>query len=217
MPFDKRKNVFISGSAYEYGRFGEENGRGFIRDLSKTLLKNGFKIISGFGSGVGNYVIEGALHGIYLEQKDKVTDQLKVYPFPSLNGENTLNGGIRLPLYGGTTLKGQAENIHTSYRDDIISQAGIAIFLFGNKLMDISVREADGMREEFEIAKSYKALLIPVGASGYISEKLWKDIVAHYDEYFDSRKKFEWYECLGNPAARPDELIDAIVKIALYE
>jgi hypothetical protein len=194
MPFDKRKNIFISGSAYEYGRFGEENGRDFIRDLSKTLLKNGFKIISGFGSGVGNYVIEGALHGIYLEQKEKVTDQLKVYPFPGLNG--------------GT------ENIHTNYRDDMISQAGIAIFLFGNKLMDISVREADGMREEFEIAKSYKALLIPVGASGYISEKLWKDIVARYDEYFDSREKFEWYECLGNPAARPDELIDAILQIA---
>ena len=197
MPFDKRKNVFISGSAYEYGRFGEDNGRVFIRDLTKTLLKNGFKIISGFGSGVGNYVIEGALHGIYLDQREKVTDQLKVYPFPSLNG--------------------QTENIHTSYRDDIISQAGIAIFLFGNKLMDISVREADGMREEFEIAKSHKALLIPVGASGYISEKLWKDIVARYDEYFDSRKEFEWFECLGNPAARPDELIDAIVKIALYE
>src|ERR1700733_340938 len=98
MPFDKRKNVFISGSAYEYGKFGEENGRDFIRDLSKTLLKNGFKLISGFGSGVGNYVIEGALHGIYLEQKEKVTDQLKVYPFPNLNG--------------GT------ESIHTSYRDD---------------------------------------------------------------------------------------------------
>ena len=194
MPFDKRKNVFISGSAYEYGKFGEENGRDFIRDLSKTLLKNGFKIISGFGSGVGNYVIEGALDGIFLDQKDKITDQLKVFPFPSLNG--------------GT------ENIHTNYRADIISQAGTAIFLFGNKLMDISVREADGMREEFEIAKSCKALLIPVGASGYISEKLWKDIVGRYDEYFDSREKFEWYECLGNPAARPDELIDAILKIA---
>jgi hypothetical protein len=194
MPFDKRKNVFISGSAYEYGRFGEENGRHFIRDLSKTLLKNGFKIISGFGSGVGNYVIEGALHSIYLEQKEKVTDQLKVYPFPNLNG--------------GT------ENIHTNYRDDMISQAGIAIFLFGNKLTDISVREADGMREEFEIAKSHHALLIPVGSSGYISEKLWKDILAHYDEYFDSREKFEWYECLGNPAARPEELIDAILQIA---
>jgi hypothetical protein len=211
MPFDKRKNVFISGSAYEYGRFGEEDGRGFIRDLSKTLLKNGFKIISGFGSGVGNYVIEGALHGIYLEQKDKVTDQLKVYPFPNLNGGTNLNGGAK--LYGGYTLNGETENIHTNYRDDMISQAGIAIFLFGNKLTDISVREADGMREEFEIAKSYNALLIPVGASGYISEKLWKDVLARYDEYFDSREKFEWYECLGNPAARPDELIDAILQI----
>jgi hypothetical protein len=192
MVFNKRKTVFISGSAYEYGRFGDD-GKDFIRNLTKTLLKNDFKIISGFGSGVGNYVLEGALNEIYLEQKTKITDQLRVFPFPMLS---------------------ELESVHLNYRDDMISQAGTVIFLFGNKLEDIAIREADGMKKEFEIARSYNALLIPVGASGYISEQLWKDIVERYDDYFDNREKYAWYKCLGNPEARPAELIDAILQIA---
>jgi Sir2- and TIR-associating SLOG family len=193
MSFNKRKTVFISGSAYEYGRFGDE-GRDFIRDLTKTLLHNGFKIISGFGYGVGNHVLEGALDEIYVGQKEKLTDQVRIFPFPLMNG--------------------LTDSIHSSYRDDMISQAGTAIFLFGNKLEDISVRHADGMKKEFDIAKSYRALLIPVGASGYISEQLWKGLLDEYDNYFDSREKFGWYEQLGDPAARPDQLIDAILQIA---
>ncbi|HEV3326484.1 MAG TPA: hypothetical protein VG052_12795 [Puia sp.] len=192
MVFNKRKTVFISGSAYEYGRFGDD-GKDFIRNLAKTLLKNDFKIISGFGSGVGNYVLEGALNEIYLEQKTKITDQLRVFPFPMQN---------------------ELESVHLNYRDDMISQAGTVIFLFGNKLEDIAVREADGMLKEFEIARSHNALLIPVGVSGYISEQLWKDVVERYDDYFDNREKYEWYERLGNPEARPAELIDAILRIA---
>src|ERR1700760_4959997 len=150
---DKRRTVFISGSAYEYGRFGEA-GKTFIRELSKTLMKNDFRIITGFGSGVGNHVIEGALYEVYLGKKQRVTDQLRIFPFPN----NSYS----------------SENIRKNYRDDMISQAGVAIFLFGNKLEDITIREADGMLQEFEIARSYNALPIPVGASGYIAEKIWK-------------------------------------------
>jgi hypothetical protein len=188
-----RKSVFISGSAYEYGSFGDE-GRDFIRELSKTLLKKGFTIISGFGYGVGNYVVEGALEEIYQEQGERMVDRLKVYPFPA-----------------------QAsfiEQIQECYRDDMIAQAEIAIFLFGNKLEDISVREADGMIKEFEIARYRKARLIAVGASGYVSAKLWRDVVNSYDEYFDSRENFGLYKRLGDPDAPPKELIDTILEIA---
>lgn len=193
MQDNRRKTVFISGSAYEYGRFGED-GRVFIRELSKTLLKNGFRIISGFGSGVGNYVVEGALQEIYIHGEQKMTDQLQVFPFPAPAD--------------------LLESIQKNYRDDMISRAGTVIFLFGNKLEDICIREADGMRKEFEIARSHKALLIPVGASGYIAERLWLEMVQKYDDYFNSREKFEWYEQLGNPGARPEELIDTILQIA---
>ncbi len=96
----------------------------------------------------------------------------------------------------------------------MISQVGTAIFLFGNKLEDIAVREADGMLKEFEIARSYHARLIPVGASGYISARLWQEVLSSYDEYFDSRELFGLYERIGDPSLRPEELIDTILQIA---
>lgn len=194
----KRKTVFISGSAYEYGRLGDE-GKTFVRDLTRTLVKNDFKVISGFGAGVGNHMLEGALHEIYLEKKGRLSDHLGVFPFPG-----RINGGADL-----------METIWDKYRNDIIAQAGIAIFLFGNKLEDICVREADGMVREFEIARSHGALLIPVGASGYIAEKLWKQVLGKYDDYFESREKFELYEQLGDPGVEPACLIDIILRIAL--
>ena len=193
MDGNTRKSVFISGSAYEYGSFGDE-GRDFIKELSKTLLKNGFTIITGFGYGVGNYVVEGALEELYLEQGERMADRLRVYPFPA-------QASI-------------SERIQESYRIDMIAQAETAIFLFGNKLADIAVREADGMIREFEIARSRKARLIPVGASGYVSAKLWRDVVNSYDEYFETREKFGLYERLGDMAAPPQQLIDTIVEIA---
>lgn len=193
MQTNRRKTVFISGSAYEYGKFGDE-GRDFIRDLTRTLVRNGFRIISGFGLGVGNYVVEGALHEIYVNAERKMTDQLRIFPFPT-----------RTDLL---------ENVQMNYRDDVISQAGTAIFLFGNKLEDISIRDADGMETEFEIARSHNALLIPVGASGYMSERLWRQLLGKYDDYFDNREKYHWYQKLGSPEARPGELIETILRIA---
>jgi hypothetical protein len=195
MPLNKRRTVFISGSAYEYGRFGD-TGKAFVRNLTKTLLNNNFRIVSGFGLGVGSAVVEGALDEVYLKKKTSIAQHLRVYPFASHD---------------------HPEELKTGYRTDMIAQAGIAIFIFGNKLQDIAIREADGMIEEFQIALSNKARLIPVGASGYVSEKLWREMILRFDEYFDSREKFELYEELGAPYTRHDRLIELIMQIAQHD
>lgn len=192
MPFDKGRTVFISGSAYEYGGLGDE-GKPFVKDLTKTLLKNNYRIISGFGLGVGSSVVEGALDEVYLGKNENISDHLHVYPFPS-------------PSHSG--------DIRDCYRRDMISRAGVAIFIFGNKLEGISIREADGMLKEFEIACSYNVRPIPVGASGYVAERLWLEVLLHYDEYFDTREKFELFLQLGTPYTRPGRLIDLIIQIA---
>ncbi len=162
--------------------------------MSKTLLKHGFTIVNGFGFGVGNYVVEGAMEELYLGQGERMADRLKVYPFPPQSA----------PI----------AKIQECYREDMIAQAETAIFLFGNKLEDISVREANGMIREFEIARSRGARLIAVGASGYVSARLWRDVVNNYDEYFETREHFGLYEKLGDPAAPPQQLIDNILAIA---
>jgi hypothetical protein len=96
----------------------------------------------------------------------------------------------------------------------MISRAGTAIFLFGNKLEDISIRDADGVWEEFEIARSNHAVVIPVGSSGYVSEKLWKRVVNEYDDYYPNRDKCDMVEQLGDASVAPETLIDLIVRIA---
>jgi hypothetical protein len=192
MLLNNRRTVFISGSAYEYGHFGD-SGKTFIRNLTKNLLKSNFSIISGYGLGIGSAVIESAMEEIYLGKKEPIQDHLQVYPWP---------------------VTSRSEDIKDSYRQDMIARAGVAIFVFGNKLEGIAISEADGMRREFEIARANGALLIPVGASGYVSFKLWQEMMDHFDEYPDSREKFELYQQLGAPYTRHDRLIELIIQIA---
>ena len=192
MHLDKAKTVFISGSAYEYGQFGEI-GKPFIKHLSKALLKNDFKIVSGFGLGVGSHVVDGAIDEIHLKRKERITDHLQCFPFPHEN---------------------KSKITRSAYRNNMVSRAGVVLFIFGNKLEDISVKEADGVLEEFEIARSNKALLIPVGASGYVAERLWKRVVGEYDDYFETREKSDLVEQLGNSSTAPETLIDLIIRIA---
>jgi hypothetical protein len=192
MPCNKKKIVFISGSAYEYGRFGSA-GKFLVRDLSRALIKNDFKIVTGYGLGIGPHVVAGALEEIYSKKDEQVSDHLQIFPFPSAP---------------------YSENISASYRCDMIAHADIVLFIFGNKLHDISIREADGLLKEFEIARSYKKILIPIGASGYASEKLWKRVVRDYDDYFETRGKYDLYEQLGDSSIDPVTLIDLVIQAA---
>jgi hypothetical protein len=193
MPTNKRRNVFISGSAYEYGSFGD-SGKHFIKDLSRALLQNDFQITSGFGLGVGPYVVEAVLEDICVDRKENIADKLQVFPFPPGHYHS--------------------EEIKACYRNNILARTGIALFIFGNKLEDISIKESQGMWKEFEIASSNNSLLIPVGASGYASEKLWKKVLEKYDEYFENREKYSLFEQLGDPSINAQELIDLIIRIA---
>ena len=58
----------------------------------------------------------------------------------------------------------------------MISYAGIAIFLFGNKLAGDEIILSNGMREEYEIAQKQGALVIPVGGTGYMAQELWTEV-----------------------------------------
>ena len=45
----KQKNIFISGSASNYGDWGEKRSFEFASSLSKQLIRNGNNIVTGFG------------------------------------------------------------------------------------------------------------------------------------------------------------------------
>lgn len=179
----KRRNIFISGAAHKYENWGREKSEKFVHDLSKKLIANNYKIVSGFGLGIGSAVISGALSEIYSKAFKYSKDDLILRPFPQ-------------------NLEGK--EFWTQNRKDLISYSGIAIFIFGNKIQDGEIVLSNGMREEFEIAKENNLLLIPIGATGYISEEFYKELESDYSGC-------ELYKKLGDKSIEPDKLIDEIL------
>ena len=193
----KSKTIFISGAAHEYGEMGEHNALKFVYQLSRKLVSQGIRVVSGFGLGVGSSVISGVLEQTFPSPKAKVEDQLVLRPFPQ-----STEGGLPLSA------------LWSKYREDMINHAGIALFLFGNKSDGKKLLLSNGMREEYEIAKSKGLFLIPVGATGYMAEERWNEKnseIQNCAETSDEMKKL--FSDIGNSKAKSEELIESVIKI----
>jgi hypothetical protein len=163
----KQRTVFISGSAASYGHHSDGDAQNFIKHLSQALICNKNRIVSGFGVGIGSFVISGALEEIYQNQGKQLHDQLILRPFPQGENEKTQ---------------------YEIYRKEMIAYAGIAIFIFGNKAVGGQIENAGGIRHEFELAKASGLSLIPVGATGFMAQELWTEVTKNIEEYYPGRE-----------------------------
>ena len=191
------KNIFISGSATEYSPFSEEEAKKFISNLSKKLIKEKYNIVSGFGLGVGSEVIIGALEEIYMKDKKIDNKRLLLRPFPQgIQNEKT------------------RKNLWTQYRKDMISQAGISLFLFGNKKdEDGKIILANGMEEEYQISKQNKNIIIPIGITGYSTKEIYNELEKEGLEHYGEKKEkiIDLFQKL-NTGTLNEELIENILK-----
>ena len=89
------------------------------------------------------------------------------------------------------------------------------MFLLGNKMEDGSIINSDGVRAEFEIAKSYGLYLLPIGASGYMAEELWNEVIGSLNAFFpNAGPELEaLIRKLGEPVAQPMELLGPIIDL----
>lgn len=157
--------------------------------------------MSGFGYGVSSGIISGAVEYIYSINlpEIKISNYLVLRPFRTTPDLETVAWTDRL----------------RNYREEIVEYAGAAVFLFGNKLQDGQVVLSNGIAEEFDICKERGIAVIPVGATGFMADHLYKRVMADFSRYFPKRPE----ECkplmdiLGNRDASPQELIDAINRI----
>jgi hypothetical protein len=161
------KSIFISGSISSYDDNWSENSvNNLCYRLSKELVKEDYKVISGFGLGIGSSIINGALDEIYKSKYKHVNEHLSLYPFPQVG-----DGKISLP------------EMWSKYRNSMISDCGICIFLFGNKVVDEKVVIANGMLEEFEIAKRMNKLIIPICSTGGTAKEIFEEMKVERDNY----------------------------------
>lgn len=183
--FYRRKSIFVAGSAEDFSPWGEAAAIDFFSNLGTMLVDSNFRIVSGFGLGVGNALISGAIDRAYTNGNYHLDDFLDVRPFPRAISD-----------------MGRRAEVWDAYRKDLLSLPGIAIFLFGNKLVDGRLVDADGLRKEFEIARSQGVLVVPVGGTGSVARTLGEEVLKDFADYF---------------VGRDAEIKDDLVKLQLPE
>lgn len=185
-------NIFISGSAETYGDWEQHEAIQFMQDLAKELISKDKRVVSGFGYGVGSYIINGALSEIYKSKFKNINEYLDLKPFPQLNYQNN-----------------NQNNFKDEYRRNIISAVGICIFLFGNKTKNNKIVDTDGVYKEFEIAKEKKLFIIPIGSTGFMSKKIFNEVKNDIGQYTYLKKYLEILE----KERDKEKIITTIMKI----
>ena len=195
----KRSSIFVSGAAAEFGAWKAHEVDSFLYELAASIAAEQNRIITGSGIGIGGVIVNGALEHLDRAGVAISEEQLMMRPFP-----HTASG------------KPASKARWTTYRKSMIDYAGIAIFVFGNKRDAAgAIIESDGMREEFDLCVASGVVPLPIGATGYMADTLWKEVDGNFSHFFPNsnasvRKSFN---ALGNNSATPAELKNEIMKI----
>ncbi len=192
----KRRNIFVSGAAYDYSPYTETDAKDLIHSLSYKLAQDEYKIVSGYGLGIGSIVINGALDFKLNSNYRNLDDLLILRPFPQMQS--------------GTK---SISEVWTEYRNDMISKAGIAIFVFGNKLVNGELVNSNGMEEEFQICLKHNVIPIPIGATGSVSKEFWTEVTSKLLNYYPSNTDLHnAIQELGKDNPTRNEVINNTIK-----
>lgn len=193
----RKKTIFVSGSAETYAPYEKNEALNFIHLLSKKLIESNFRVVNGFGWGVGSSVINGALEPIYEKPFKYSESQLILKPFPQVE-----TGTKKLP------------ELWEEYRQRMISLSGISLFVFGNKKNDDEIVTANGVVREFEISKKRGNICIPIASTGYASQEIYRLIFKNPDSYYDNPNEIlPFLERLSNTENSLDKHVDTVMEL----
>jgi hypothetical protein len=105
------------------------------------------------------------------------------------------------------------EAFHSQYRKTIVSNAGFAVYISGNRLDEgtKTVTIAPGVMEEFEIATRMGTIPIPLGASGWAAQEIWRQVSSHPDRYYGATDVSAPLKTLGEAGRGNSEYISAML------
>jgi hypothetical protein len=181
--FHKRSTVFVSGAveSFEKNNQNEDKHKLFVHNLTKNILSNKCKIITGKGKKVGDIVIDGALDYMFSTNYRHLDEYIKMRPFPLEFVREGINEEDK---------KKEKKIRNTRYRDEMLQEAGVALFIYGNKTAEDekTLKNSNGMEDEFNIAIKKGIKPIPIGATGYTAKQLWDNVMRNFEEYYPSNE-----------------------------
>ena len=186
-------NIFISGSAdFFEGVWEKRRVEELAYKLANQLVQEEFRVTSGFGLGIGSSVINGALDEIYSSRYKHISEHLCLRPFPQ-----------------GIVDVEERKSKWKKYREEIIEENGVVIFMFGNKNVDGKKSIADGCLQEYEIAKKSKCVIIPIGSTGDVAEIIYNEMK---DNGIEPPYLEKYYDVLGIET-HIDKIVSAVIEI----
>jgi hypothetical protein len=187
-----QRNVFISGSAHEFGEFGESRMRKLCTQLGERLIEEKYKLISGYGLNIGSSVVEGALLKLYQNGDSALEKHLLLRPFPR-----------NLPS------SGEAE-FNLKYREDMIGKCEFAIFIAGTSRTS---RESTGVLQEYEIVRSLGKYPIPIGVTGFAARRIWEMMESQIESIYHGAVSSRLFKRLNNFNVSNEKLLDSVFEI----
>lgn len=183
-----RRSVFVSGS-YPEDLCDERRAfvEGVATGIGRGIGDRGLRLVSGFGLTVGSAAIGGVLDRLYSKGAPSLERHLHIRPFPQQVPEGFSEDAFR-----------------TRYREDLIQQAGICVFLAGVK----DGASAQGVIKEYEVARALGKVLIPVAATSGAAAEVW-DRLKQDGGAKAAGLSDDLFAALGNTSASVDDSLKA--------
>ena len=182
------KKVFISGSfdvlPEEENQFADR----LCKELSNKILSSGYRIITGMGRKIENYLAGHAMQYMLTNNIFNIERYLIMRPFQEL----------------------MPSEDKFRHRNMLIEDSSSVIFIFGKS---VDLKYSIGVKEEFEIAKSKKKVIIPIGSTGYQSEIIWQEVKDNITLYPYLERYIDQLKTNKDPEIIAEIIIDILQNI----
>ena len=191
--------VFVSGSADVFDPWAPADAQNLIRDLGRRLIRERFGVVTGFGRGIGPYLLNGVLEALEAEGTHVLDDRVILRPFP----QGRLDGEQKALRW-------------TAYRKDMVTHAGVGLFLFGNlRGPDGRLQDAEGVEEEFKLAVESGLTVVPVGCTGFKAAVLHTKVLNDFERFYPGRSNLRpAFAALGDSESR-DNVVERIIRFLI--
>ena len=167
----RRHNIFVAGSAADHAPLGRAAVEELARQLGRGLVRRRYHLLSALGLGIGAATLVGALEQLALDSQRDLSRYLTLRPFQGLTPSGV-----------------SKDELERKVRTELLSKAGFAVFLCGNKRDSAgNLALSEGVLEEFAIARAQRVYPIPIGSSGHAAQEIWQLVDADFATIFADR------------------------------